>query len=78
MIPIILRYMIFIHMKSSLRFLTNVFLPIGLVLLLCIIDKVFQNWIINGIYELLLIGVAFLRNKIGMIDDKRLLKRIDG
>lgn len=78
MIPIILRYMIFIHMKSSLRFLTNVFLPIGLVLLLCIIDNVFQNWIINGIYELLLIGVAFLRNKIGMIDDKRLLKRIDG
>jgi len=77
MIPIILRYSIFIHMKSPLRFLSNAFLPIGLVLLLCIIDKLFQNWIINGMYELSLIGITFLRWKIAKIDDKRLLKRID-
>jgi len=76
-IPIILRYLIFILMKSSLRFLSNALLPIGLVLLLCIIDKLFQNWIINGIYELSLIGGGFLRWKIASIDDARLLKRID-
>jgi len=77
LIPIILKYSIYIQMRSSLRFLSNAFLPIGLVLLLCIIDKLFQNWIINGIYELLLIGIAFLRWKIASIDDKRLSKRID-
>ena len=77
MIPIILRYWIFIRMKSSLRFLSNAFLPLGLVLLLCLIDNVFQNWIINGFYGLLLFGIAFLRGKIASIDDKRLLKRID-
>lgn len=77
LIPIILRYSIFILMKSPLRFISNVFLPLGIVLLLCIIDKLFQNWVINGIYELLLIGIAFFRWKIAKIDDRRLLKRID-
>lgn len=77
MIPIVLRYTIFIHMRSSLRFLSNAILPIGLVLLLCILDKLFQNWIINSMYELSLLGIAFLRLKIGQFDDKRLLRRID-
>lgn len=74
LIPIILRYLIFIHMKSSLRFLSNTFLPIGIVLLLSIIDRLLKNWIINSIFVFLLIGIAYLRWKIALLDDVRLLK----
>lgn len=74
LIPIILRYLIFIHMKSSLRFLSNTFFPIGLVLLLSVIDRLLKNWIINSIFVFSLIGIAYLRWKIALLDDVRLLK----
>ena len=74
LIPIILRYLIFIHMKSSLRFLSNTFFPIGIVLLLSIIDRLLKSWIINSIFVFSLIGIAYLRWKIALLDDVRLLK----
>jgi len=71
----VLRYSLFIYMKSSLRFFSNVFLPIGLILLLNVIDYVFLNWIINSIYLFLIMAIAYLRWRIAFIDNRRIFSR---
>ncbi|MFX0139207.1 MAG: hypothetical protein ACFFDN_36535, partial [Candidatus Hodarchaeota archaeon] len=63
-----------LKMRSHWRFLSNAFLPIGLIFIFIIIDDTLQNTILNSIFVLLIIGIAYVRKKVGLIDDKRLLK----
>ena len=62
-LPIILRYTIFINMKSPVRFLSNMFLPIGCFSSLIVLDYFFENLIVNGSVVLFILIIFYLRIK---------------
>ncbi len=60
-IPIILRYTLFPEMKSPIRLLSNILLPIGCCLLFFVFENTFHNWFVNVSLILVCITIAFLR-----------------
>lgn len=60
-IPIILRYTLFLDMKTIPRLLSNMLPPVGCSVLLILADSVFQSWILNGVVVVLIDLVAYLR-----------------
>ena len=69
-IPIILRYTLFLDMKTIPRFLSNLLLPVGCSILLVLTDFTFQSWILNGLVIFLIIGAAYLRGFASAREDK--------
>ncbi len=68
--PIIARYLIFPNMRTPLRLLSNILLPIGCGLLFICCDYTYSNWFVNFGITLALLGVIFLRSYIGGRDRK--------
>jgi len=61
-VPIILRYTLFVNMKTIPRFLSNMLLPVGCSIVLILTDFIYQSCTLNGIVIFLIVGAAYLRN----------------
>ncbi len=60
-------------MKSTLRLISNLLLPIGLCLLAIYLDFTYQDWTVNAGFITFVIFVAFLR---GIVSKRENIKPI--
>lgn len=67
--PIIVRYTILARMKTPLRLLANILLPIGCSFVLISVDFYFKNWFLNIFICFLIVLTAFARSKVGNKDN---------
>ncbi|MFX1535020.1 MAG: hypothetical protein ACFFDI_12415 [Promethearchaeota archaeon] len=61
LVPTILRYAIFKQMRTPLRLLSNILLPIGSGLLFILCDYTYHSWIVNVGLVLLILMISFVR-----------------
>ncbi|MFX1254785.1 MAG: hypothetical protein ACFFCZ_24450 [Promethearchaeota archaeon] len=61
LVPTILRYAIFKEMRTPLRLLSNILLPIGSGLLFILCDYTFHSWILNVGLVLFILVISFVR-----------------
>ncbi|MFX0171784.1 MAG: hypothetical protein ACFE9L_07690 [Candidatus Hodarchaeota archaeon] len=62
-LPILFRYLLVLELKTSLRLLSNILLPIGCSFTFMLIDHLYHNWLLNFWLILLTVSMAFLRRK---------------
>ncbi|MFW9995550.1 MAG: hypothetical protein ACFFD4_26165 [Candidatus Odinarchaeota archaeon] len=68
-VPIISRYTVFTSMKTEMRLLSNILLPVGCSLYLIVFDYFLQNWFLNVGLVLLTLLIATLRGIVANNDN---------